>query len=103
MSLLKNYIKLKPEEKVCMRLENPRIEERIVHDPKSGRITIKRALVFDVTEVNGEPIHSQFSTLSEKLATTLYSLWESGELKNKRVCIIWHPRDFATEYEVWTE
>jgi len=103
MSLLANYVKLIPEQKKCMKLDNPRIEERVVRDPKTGRNKIVRALVFDCLEEDGVATFKTFSTLSEKLATTLYNLWNTGELKRKRVCIVWHPRDFATEYEVWTE
>ena len=98
--ILGNYVVLEPGKPKRLRLTNPRIEERIIRDPKTGRIKTVRALVFDCIEEDGRPVSKQFSTLSEKLATVLWSLWEQGVLKDHVVEIVWHPMDFATEYEV---
>jgi len=98
--ILGNYVKLVPDKGVRMHLSNPRIVERTIKDPKTGRVKTVRALEFDVTELNGVPVSKTFSTLSEKLAQQLMALWETGILKERPVEIVWHPRDFATEYEV---
>ena len=45
--ILGNYVRLVPEKPVRMRLTNPRIVERTIKDPKTGRIKTVRALEFD--------------------------------------------------------
>jgi len=100
LSLLGNYVKLEPDKPKTLRLSNPRIVEKVIRDPKTGRLKTVKALEFDVTEEDGIPVSKVFSTLSEKLATQLWTLWESSILSEHKVQIIWHPRDYATEYEV---
>lgn len=100
MGVLNNYVQLPPNKPVRMRLKNPRIEERQIRDPKTGLTKTVRALVFDVYELDGVPGQWIFSTLSEKLATQLMALWQSGVLQERAVEIVRLPRDFATEYEV---
>ena len=102
MALLANYVRLEPEKEKCLRFrENSlRIEERTIRDPKTGVVKTVRALVLDVIEEDGIPVSKTFSTLSEKLAQILYNLHSTGELYRHYVCITWHPRDYATEYEV---
>jgi len=100
MGVLSNYVELPPNTPVRLRLKNPRIEERQIRDPKTGIVKTVRALVFDVYEKDGVPGSWIFSTLSEKLATQLMALWQTGILQNHAVEIVRIPRDFATEYEV---
>ncbi len=100
MAVLGNFVRLVPDTPVRMRLDNPRIEDRTIRDPKTGRIKMVRALVFDVLELNGVPVRRVFSTLSEKLASQLMALYDAGIIPEHVVEIVWHPRDYATEYEV---
>jgi len=100
MSILGNFVRLVPDKPKRLKLTRPRIEERIIRDPKTGRTKVVRALVFDVLEEDGLPVSKIFSTLSEKLAAQLLAIWEHRRADYIDVTIIWHPRDFATEYEV---
>lgn len=100
MSVLGNFVKLEPERPKRLKLTRPRIEERIIHDPKTGMTKVVRALVFDCIEEDGRPVSKTFSTLSEKLARMLLAIWERRTKDYIYVEIIWYPRDFATEYEV---
>ena len=100
MSVLGNFVKLVPNEPKRLRLKNPRIEERIIHDPKTGRVKRVRAWVADCYEEDGIPVSKTFSTLSEKLASTLQALHDAGMLEDRLIEIVWRPMDYATEYEV---
>ena len=74
MSILANYVKLVPEKPKILRFKKDslRIEERVITDPKTKVVKTVRALVLDVIEEDGVPVSKTFSTLSEKLAQTLY-------------------------------
>jgi len=103
--VLANYVRLEPMKWKCMRFKEKsgRIEERIWRDPVTGIVKTGRALVFDVMEEDGVPVSKVFSTLSEKLASKLWMLHETGEAYTHRVCIRWTPRGYATEYEIRLE
>jgi len=98
--VLENYVKLVPETEKILRLERPRIDERTVRDPKTKQPTVKRAWVADVVEEDYRPVRKIFSTLADKLATSLQTAADAGDLARYRVGITWYPRDYATEYRV---
>ena len=98
--VLENFVRLVPNQPKRLKLRNPRIEERQIHDPKTRQLKTVRALVFDCFEEDGVPTFKQFSTLSEKLATILLTLCERRARDYIYVEITWRPRDYATEYEV---
>ena len=101
--LLGNFVKLEPEKPKRLRVDKLWIEERVIRDPKAKITKRVRALVLHVIEEDGMPVDKLFSTLSEKLAQQLYALHLSGELYRRTLVIVWHPKDFATQYEVYLE
>jgi len=100
MSLLSNYVVLEPNKPKTLKLTNERIEERVITDPKTKVTKVVRALVYDCIEEDGRPVSKTFSTLSEKLAIMLHTLWERRTRDYIKVRITRIPRDYATEYEV---
>ena len=100
MTELINYVVLPPDTPKKLKLSDPRIEERIIRDPKTGMLKTVKALVFKCTEEDGKPVNKTFSTLSRKLAQMLMALWERRRTDYIYVEIIRHPADYATEYEV---
>jgi len=99
-TVLGNYVKLVPGVPKRLRFKECKIVEKTVRDPKLGIILPKRAYVCIVTEEDGRPVNKLFSTLSEKLAIQLEQLRRAGILYDRIIEIVWHPRDYATEYEV---
>lgn len=100
MAVLANYVILPPNVPKRLVLRNPRIEERIITDPRTKRTKTVRAWVADCEVEDGARVKKMFSTLSEKLAATLQSLHEAGQLEGRLIEITRRPADFATEYEV---
>ena len=100
MMVLGNYVKLPANVPKTLKLTRMRIEERVIEDPKTHLTKTVRALVFDCIEEDGRPVSKIFSTISEKLATQLYALWNRRTRDYIKVRITRIPRDYATEYEV---
>jgi len=100
MTELANYVILPPDTPKKLKLTDPRIEERVIRDPKTGMLKTVKALVFRCLEEDGRPVNKVFSTLSVKLAKMLMALWERRRADYIYVEIIRHPADYATEYEV---
>lgn len=98
--ILENYVRLEPGKEKILRLTNPRIEERTIMNSKTKSLQRVRAWVANVVEEDYRPVAKVFSTLSEKLATTLQTAAENSDLTQYRVGITWHPMDYATEYTV---
>lgn len=100
--VLANYVKLEPEKEKVLRFkpDSLRIEDRIIIDPVTKRSKTVKALVLDVIEEDGLPVSKVFSTLSDKLATQLKALADTGQLYTYRVGITPHGRGFAREYAV---
>ena len=69
--VLQNYIQLVPGKPARLHLTNPRIEQREITDPITKQLKRVNVLVFAVDELDGKPVQSTFSTLSDKLALAL--------------------------------
>ena len=99
---MENYVKLpRDAEKVMrfkpdsFRIEEAEITDSITHKPKR----VRKAVV-DVVEEDYRPVVKVFSTLSDKLATSLAQAHATGDLYRYHVGVTWHPRGYATEYTV---
>jgi len=100
--VLDNYVKLVTDVETVLRIREGsfRYEPRTVTDPKSKLAKTVRAAVLDVTEENGRPVTKTFSTLSDKLATTLNTMALNGDLYRYRVGITRVGEGFTTEYRI---
>lgn len=99
---LANYVKLVPNIETVIRVKEGsfRIEPREITDPKTKIKKVVNAAAMDVYEENGVPAKKVFSTLSEKLATTLKIAHDNGSLYRYRVSIKPVGADFTREYQV---
>jgi len=99
---LENYVKLEPEKekKLQFRPESYRLEPRNITDPKRQVVKTVNAAVLDVMIEDGAPVVKTFSTLSEKLATTLKVAHDNGTLYGRTVGITRSGEGFRTEYSV---
>jgi len=99
---LENYVKLEPGKEKVLRIkpDSFKIEARTIPDPRTKAQKTRNAAVMDVTEEDGAPVNKTFSTLSEKLATTLKAAAENKSLYYFRVGITQLGQGYVTEYGV---
>ena len=69
--VLQNYVKLQPGMPARMHFTDDTFQVREITDPDTGRLKEIRTLVFDVDELNGNPIRSTYSVTSDKHAMEL--------------------------------
>ena len=93
-------MKLIPNAPKRIRVDNPRIEDHTRKDPITGLVGTRKAYVLDVTEEDGVKVSKTFSTLADKLAVQLKQLENLGQLRGRLIEVVWHPRGYATEYEL---
>lgn len=100
--VLANYVKLVTDVEKLLRIkaDSFRIEEREITDPKTKIAKTSRAAVVDVLVEDGVDVAKTFSTLSDKLATTLQAHHLNGDLYKYTVGITRRGSGFRTEYEV---
>jgi len=98
--VLSNYVKLIPGERKKLVLTDPRIEEVTIKDPKTQRPKSLRRLVFTVLEEDGVATTKYFSTVSEKLAQMLMTIWDKRTTDRICVYITEFGKDLAKDYEV---
>jgi hypothetical protein len=99
---LENYVKLVPNIETVIRVKEGsfHIEPREIIDSKTKIKKTVNAAAMEVYEENGVPVKKVFSTLSEKLATSLKVAHDNGSLYRYRVSIKSVGSDFAREYQV---
>lgn len=99
---LANYVKLTANTETQIRVKEGsfRIESREITDPKTKAKKTVNVAAMDVYEENGVPVQKVFSTLSDKLATTLKLAHDNGSLYRYRVSIKPIGSDFTREYQV---
>ncbi len=71
MSPLGNWVFLETGKPERMHWSNHAVLPRTITNVATGQPQIVNALVFDVDEHNGLPVHAQFSTIAEKLYQSL--------------------------------
>lgn len=99
---LANYVKLEADIEKVLRIKQGsfHIEPRTITDPVTKDQKIVNAAVMTVIEEDGKAIDKTFSTLSDKLASTLRVSHENGNLYRYRVGIKPVGEGYAREYQV---
>ncbi|MEM1669095.1 MAG: hypothetical protein QXV81_08135 [Ignisphaera sp.] len=100
--ILSNYVKLTPGVRKKLVLTNPVIEETVIPDRVTGGTKTVRRLRFDVLEEDGVPVKKYFTTLSEKLAQMLMTIWSKRSGETICVYIVERGVGLAKEYEIST-
>lgn len=99
---LKNYVELPRDREKVLRIkwDSFHIEPRSVTDPKVKAPKIVNAASMRVIEEDGVVVDKPFSTLSDKLATTLQLAANNGTLYRFKVGITRRGEGYLTEYTV---
>lgn len=99
---LENYVKLAPEVEKILRIKDGsfRVEDRLITDIITHKEKSLRVAVVDVYEEDRIPVAKSFSTTSEKLATTLKTMHDNGDLYKYPIGITKRGTGFRTEFEV---
>jgi len=100
--VLRNFVELQEGVPAVMHFRDHWIERRNIVDPATRKEKGANVLVFEVDRLGGQEVSAQFSTLSEKLASTLAPLLEAKRYLNMTVIITKRGRGYATEYELQT-
>ncbi len=98
--VLQNYIQLVPGKPARLHLLNPRIEARSITDPVTRQPKTVNVLVFGVDELDGKPVQSTFSTLSDKLALALKPWIDDKTISLRTVIITQVGQGFTADYNV---
>jgi len=98
--VLENYVKLEREKEKVLKVKpgSFRVEEGMITDPVTKQPKRVRKAVVDVVEEDYRPVVKVFSTLSDKLATSLAQAHATGDLYRYHIGVTWHPAGYATEY-----
>jgi hypothetical protein len=99
---LANFVKLIDNVETVLRVKEGsfRIDTRTITDPRTKLQKTVNAATVDVIEENGQPVSKTFSTLADKLASTLKSAHDNGSLYRYRVGIKPVGSGFTKEYQV---
>ena len=98
--VLQNYITLTPGAPARLHLVSPRVERRTITDPITRQPKGVNVLVFTVDELDGRPVQSTFSTLSDKLASALKPWIDDGTISKRTVIITQVGQGFTADYNV---
>jgi len=98
--VLANYVRLTPGVRKKLVLKDPTIEEITIVDPHTKRPKPLRRLRFTVVEEDGVAVTKYFTTLSEKLAQMLMTLWDRRTADTICVNITEFGTSLAKDYEV---
>lgn len=98
--VLQNNIILQTGVPARMHFFDHHIEARDITDPKTGRPTVRNALVFESDMLDGRPVRAIFSTLAEKLASALGPYLEGKRYTAYEFIITKTGVDFRTSYAV---
>lgn len=95
-----SFVLFPPDTPVRLRISGARMEDRVRVDPVTRKEGEVRALILDVTEVNGEVRRTTASFLSIKAQETLATYINSGEIFRRTVEITRRRSGYATTYEI---
>lgn len=98
--MLQNYVILEPEIPATMHFYAYNIQDQTITDPLSRQPATRTALVLEVDELNGRPVSSKYSILSEKLAKEFQPYIESGTFMNFNWQITVHGSGFTRSWTV---
>ena len=98
--VLQNYVILTPGVPARLHFTEHHLQVVTVTDPVTGRPTPKNRLVFQVDELNNQPVVSQYSTLSQKHAADFAPFLVGEKYKDYDFIITVTGTGFQTEYRV---
>ena len=98
--VLRNYVVLEEGIPTRMHFVSHTIQVRDITDPLSGLPKARRALVFEVDELNGNPVTASFSTLSEKLSEEFAPYLPGERYRNYDIGITQVGTGFRTRFQV---
>jgi len=100
MSLEPNHVVLQNDVPKKLRLREPKIIEKEIRDPATGRVKRVSGVEFLVTVEDGRPVSKTYTALSHKHAVQLKELWDAGLLESNDVIITRHGTGYLTEYAI---
>lgn len=82
-----NYVPLGPGETKTMRFDQAAWTTITRKDPRTGITSDVNALEFHVVELDGQPVNTKFSTISQQLQNALQAYVDKGMLSRYRFTI----------------
>lgn len=97
---LQNWIVFEEGKPERVHLADHHMDRREITDPGTGRGTYRNVAVFDVDELNGQPVASQISVMAEKLYSQLEPYLEGKKYLDYDFIITKNGTGFRTSYSV---
>jgi hypothetical protein len=98
--VLQNYVILQQGIPARMHFYDHIIEARTITDPLTRQPQNRNVLVFEVDQLNGQPVSSKYSTMSEKLAGQFGAYLPDKTYRNYDFMITQRGFRFETSYTV---
>jgi hypothetical protein len=98
--VLQNYVMLQQGVPARLHFYDHAVEVRTITDPGTGRPANRNVLVFEVDNLNGNPVSSKFSTMSEKLAGQFAAYLPDKGYRTYDFIITMRGSGFQTAYTV---
>ena len=98
--VLQNYVMLQQGVPARLHFSDHNIQVRTITDPTTRMAKNVNTLVFNVDRLNGAPVESLFSTVSEKLAGQFAAYLSDKSYKNYEFLITQIGTCFQTAYTV---
>jgi hypothetical protein len=98
--VLQNYVILQAGAPARMHFYDHIIEVRTITDALTRQPQNRNVLVMEVDQLNGQPVSSKFSTMSEKLAGQFAAYLPDKTYRNYDFMITQRGKDFQTTYTV---
>ncbi len=98
--VLQNYVMLQQGVPARLHFYDHLIESRTITDPSTRQPAARNVLVFEVDQLNGNPVNSKFSTMAEKLAGQFAAYLPDKSYRNYDFIITMRGTGFQTAYTV---
>lgn len=98
--VLRNYVTLEMGVPARMHFTEHVIQARDITDPVTGRPKTVKALVFTVSELNGQPVTGYYSTVSDKHARDFEPFLEGQKYLQYDFVVVKSGSGFRTEFSV---
>ena len=98
--VLSNFIVLEEGKPAVMHFTDHEIQPRAIRDSLTGRAKTINVLVFQVDELNGRAVSSEFSITAERAATNFTSFLEDKSYRDYLWTFTARGSSFQKEFEV---